>query len=84
MKDEIETLVKKSRKTNSNPKDIKSLNRVNEAAACFVEIHNKMKDEDFSMLKKMDEHIQNKEKKENDKKFDNECSEDYPESNDGE
>ncbi len=32
----------------------------------------------------MDEHMQNKEKKENDKKFDIECSEDYPESNDDE
>ena len=41
-----------------------------------------MKDEDFSTLEKMDEHMQNKEKKENDKKFDSECSEDYPESND--
>ena len=43
-----------------------------------------MKDEDFSMLKKMDEHMQNKEKKENDKKCDSECSEDYPESDDNE
>ena len=63
MKDEIETLGKKARKKNANPKDIKLLNRVNEAAACFVEIYNKMKDEDFSTLKKMDKHMQNKEKK---------------------
>ncbi len=63
MKDEIKTLGKKARKKNANPKDIKSLNRVNEAAAYFVEIYNKMKDEDFSTLKKMDEHMQNKEKK---------------------
>ncbi len=83
MKDEIETLGKKARKKNANPKDIKSLNRVNEAAACFVTIYNKMKDEDFPMLKKMDEHMKNKEKK-NDKKFDSECSEDYPESNNNE
>ncbi len=41
-----------------------------------------MKDKDFSMLKKMDKHMQNKEKKENDKQFDSECSEDYPESDD--
>jgi hypothetical protein len=41
-----------------------------------------MKDEDFSMLKKMNKHMQNKEKNENDKKFDSECSEDYPESDD--
>ncbi len=74
----------KSTQKNANPKDIKSLNGVNEAAACFVEIYNKMKDEDFWMLKKMDEHMQNKEEKENDKKFDSECSEDYPESNDDE
>jgi hypothetical protein len=60
------------------------LNHVSEAAACFVEIYNEMKDEDFSTLEKMDEHMQNKEKKENDKKFDSECSEDYPESNDNE
>ena len=52
MKDEIKTLGKKARKKNANPKDIKSLNRVNKAAACFVEIYNKMKDEDFSTLKK--------------------------------
>ena len=43
-----------------------------------------MKDEDLSMLKKMDEHMQNKEKKEKDKKFDSECSEDYPESDNDE
>ena len=43
-----------------------------------------MKDEDFSTLKKMDEHMQNKEKKEKIKKFDSECSEDYPESDDNE
>jgi hypothetical protein len=84
MKDEIETLGKKARKKNANPKDIKSLNRVNKAAACFVGIYNKMKDEDFSTLEKMDDHMKNKEKKENDKKFDSECSEDYPESNDDE
>ncbi len=84
MKDEIETLGKKARKTNANLKDIKSFNRVNEATACFVEIYNKMKDEDFSTLEKMDEHMQNKEKKENDTKFDSECSEDYPESDDDE
>ncbi len=83
MKDEIKTLGKKARKKNA-PKDIKSLNRVNEAAACFVDIYNKIKDEDFSTLKKMDEHMQNKEKIENDKKFDSECSEDYPESDDNE
>lgn len=53
MKDEIETLGKKARKKNANPKDIKSLNRVNKAAACFVEIYNKMKDGDFSTLKIM-------------------------------
>ncbi len=41
-----------------------------------------MKDEDFSMLKKMDKHTQNKEKKENDKKLDSEWSEDYPEKDD--
>jgi hypothetical protein len=63
MKDEIKTLRKKARKKNANPKDIKSLNHVNEAAACFVEIYNKMKDKDFSTLKKMDKHMQNKEKK---------------------
>jgi hypothetical protein len=63
MKDEIETLGKKARKKNTNPKDIKLLNRVNEAAACYVEIYNKMKDEDFSTLKKMDKHMQNKKKK---------------------
>jgi hypothetical protein len=39
-----------------------------------------MKDEDFSTLEKIDKHMKNKEKKENDKKFDSECSEDYPES----
>ncbi len=60
------------------------LNRVNDTAACFVEIYNKMKDEDFSMLKKMNEHMQNKEKRENDKKFDSECSEDYSESDNDE
>ncbi len=43
-----------------------------------------MKDEDFLTLKKMDEHMQNKEKKENNKKFGSKCSEDYPESNDNE
>ncbi len=43
-----------------------------------------MKDEDFSTLKKMDEHMQNKEKKENDKNLDSECSEDYLESDDNE
>ncbi len=53
----------KSPQKNANPKDIKLLNRVNKAAACFVEIYNKMKDEDFSTLEKMDEHMQNKEKK---------------------
>jgi hypothetical protein len=52
MKDEIETLGKKARKKNANPKDIKLLNCVNKAAACFVEIYNKMKGEDFSMLEK--------------------------------
>ncbi len=60
------------------------LNRVNKAAACFVSIYNKMKDEDFSMLKKMDEHKKNKEKQENDKNFDSKCSEDYPESDNDE
>ena len=84
MKDKIETLGKKARKKNANPKDIKSLNRVNEVAACFVEIYNKMKDEDFSTPEKMDEHMQNEEKKVNDKQFDSECSEDYPESDDDE
>ncbi len=85
MKDEIETLGKKACKKNANPKDIKLINCVNKAAACFVEIYNKMKDEDFSTLEKMNEHMQNKEKKkENDKKFDSECSEDYPESDDNE
>ena len=59
MKDKIKTLGEKARKKNANPKDIKLLNRVNKAAACFVEIYNKMKDEDFSTLKKMDEHMQN-------------------------
>ncbi len=39
------------------------LNRVNKAAACFVEICNKMKDEDFSTLEKMDKHMQIKKKK---------------------
>ena len=38
MKDKIKTLGKKARKKNANPKDIKSLNRVNKEAACFVEI----------------------------------------------
>ncbi len=38
----------------------------------------------FQRYKKMDKHMQNKEKKENDKRFDNECSEDYPESNNDE
>jgi hypothetical protein len=84
MKEKIETLGKKARKKNANPKEIKSLNHVNKAAACFVAIYNKMKDEDFPTLEKMDEHMKNKEKKENDKKFDSECSEDYPESNDDE
>ncbi len=51
MKDKIGTLGKKARKKNANPINIKSLNRVNKAAACFVEIYNKMKDEDFSTLK---------------------------------
>jgi hypothetical protein len=69
---------------NANPKDIKLLNRVNKAAACFVAIYNKMKDEDFPTLEKMDEHMKNKEKKENNKKFDSECSEDYPERDDNE
>ncbi len=63
MKDEIETLGNKACKKNANPKDIKLRNRVNKAAACFVAIYNKMKDEDFSTPKKMDEHMKNKEKK---------------------
>ncbi len=52
MKDKIETLGKKARKINANPKDIKLFNHVNKVAACFVEIYNKMKDEDFSTLEK--------------------------------
>ncbi len=84
MKDEIETLGEKARKKNANPKDIKLLNRVNKAAACFVAIYIKMKDEDFPTLEKMDKHMKKKEKKENDKKFDSECSEDYPESDNNE
>jgi hypothetical protein len=69
---------------NANPKGIKSLNHVNKAAAYFVAIYNKMKDEDVPTLKKMNEHMKKKEKKEHDKKFDSECSEDYPESDDDE
>ncbi len=38
----------------------------------------------FQHSKKMYEHMQNKEQKENNKKFDSECSEDYPESDDDE
>ncbi len=45
------------------------LNRANLAAACLVELSNKMCEEDFSSLKAMHEHMQKMEKKKKRKKL---------------
>jgi hypothetical protein len=82
MKDEIETFQKKANRKNTNQKGIKLLNCANEAAACLVELLNKIQQEDLSTLDTMGEYMKkiiNNQKK---KKIANESSEESSESED--
>ena len=73
MKEDIDVLVKKANKTKPNKKDIDSLNRANDMAACLVAIYNKTSESEFSTFGKMFEHL--KTIKPDEKKIGNESSE---------
>ena len=66
-------LVKKANKTKPNKKDIDSLNRANDMAACLVAIYNKTSESEFSTFGKIFEHL--KTIKPEKKKIGNESSE---------
>ena len=73
MKEDIDVLLKKTDKSKPNQKDIDSLNRANDMAACLVAIYNKTSDSDFSTFGKMFEHL--KTIKPDEKKIGSESSE---------
>ncbi len=52
----IATITKTAQRKNANQKDIKLLNRANEAAACLVELVNTECEKNFSTLAEMQEH----------------------------
>jgi hypothetical protein len=82
MKDKIETLQKKANRKNANQKDIKLLNCANKAAACLVELVNKIWQQDLSTLDAMGEYMEKITNNQKKKKIANESSEESSESED--
>jgi hypothetical protein len=53
----IATITKTAQKKNANQKDIKLLNSANIVAACLVELDNTERENNFSTLAEMQEHM---------------------------
>jgi hypothetical protein len=79
MMGEIETVTKTAQKKNANQKDIKLLNKANEAAACLVELVNTEREKNFSTLAEMQEHMAAEQAASQTKKPADESSEDEEE-----